>query len=298
MHQICNGFMDMPERNAPCPCGSGKKYKKCCLSRDYKARKLDSAPIPEKHFIAELRPDLDAAVDHLLARLESGAGRKVEREIKALLEKHPRYHQTNYLMGVYLAIVMEDPVGALPFFEKAVRILPPFAEAHYNLGEAARMTGDLTKAIMAYRAAVQYSLGDDEIAARARKQLAFMEKVLLKSGSFPSLDAYLANAKLFDDAFVCLANREFEQAIRLFNQVLSVQPDHVQSFGNLGLAYAGLGQRAKALECIDQALAPDPGYEPAMVNRRVIEQIREGEPSVPHATREVHYYADRLNQGR
>ncbi|MDP6373446.1 MAG: SEC-C metal-binding domain-containing protein, partial [Vicinamibacterales bacterium] len=22
------------ERNAPCPCGSGKKYKKCCLSKD------------------------------------------------------------------------------------------------------------------------------------------------------------------------------------------------------------------------------------------------------------------------
>lgn len=25
---------DAPGRNDPCPCGSGKKYKKCCLSRD------------------------------------------------------------------------------------------------------------------------------------------------------------------------------------------------------------------------------------------------------------------------
>jgi len=25
-------------RNAPCPCGSGKKYKKCCLSRQYEQR--------------------------------------------------------------------------------------------------------------------------------------------------------------------------------------------------------------------------------------------------------------------
>ncbi|MBU5428438.1 SEC-C domain-containing protein [Tissierella pigra] len=22
-------------RNDPCPCGSGKKYKKCCLGKDY-----------------------------------------------------------------------------------------------------------------------------------------------------------------------------------------------------------------------------------------------------------------------
>ena len=22
------------ERNAPCPCGSGKKYKKCCMTKD------------------------------------------------------------------------------------------------------------------------------------------------------------------------------------------------------------------------------------------------------------------------
>jgi hypothetical protein len=26
--------MGKPSRNAPCPCGSGKKYKKCCLPRD------------------------------------------------------------------------------------------------------------------------------------------------------------------------------------------------------------------------------------------------------------------------
>jgi hypothetical protein len=31
-------------RNAPCPCGSGKKYKKCCLSKDDAARKSARAP--------------------------------------------------------------------------------------------------------------------------------------------------------------------------------------------------------------------------------------------------------------
>jgi len=32
-------------RNAPCPCGSGKKYKKCCLSKEEDARKDARAPV-------------------------------------------------------------------------------------------------------------------------------------------------------------------------------------------------------------------------------------------------------------
>lgn len=34
-------------RNAPCPCGSGKKYKKCCLKSDEQSR------------LAERKTDLD-----------------------------------------------------------------------------------------------------------------------------------------------------------------------------------------------------------------------------------------------
>jgi SEC-C motif len=34
-------------RNDPCPCGSGKKYKKCCLDRDIEAGRTASAALPE-----------------------------------------------------------------------------------------------------------------------------------------------------------------------------------------------------------------------------------------------------------
>ena len=30
----------MTGRNDPCPCGSGKKYKKCCLKKDEEARRV------------------------------------------------------------------------------------------------------------------------------------------------------------------------------------------------------------------------------------------------------------------
>ncbi len=59
--------MNAVGRNEPCPCGSGKKYKKCCLDRDEAlARQTQPAALPviaEDDFIAELLPAVDKAVD-------------------------------------------------------------------------------------------------------------------------------------------------------------------------------------------------------------------------------------------
>jgi len=290
--------MSTPGRNDPCPCGSGKKYKKCCLPRVEAARPRVLAEDREEPYIAELRPDVDAEADRLLERLELGAGRAVEPEIKALLEEHPRYHMTQYAMGVYMAVVMKDPAGSIPFFEKAVQILPPFPQAHFNLGNSARMVADIPKAVAAYRAAVRYSGQRDGIAEMARKELRFIETTVLKGSPFRNLDAYLANAKLYEEAFELLNKRDFEKAVELFNRVLSENPRHVQSSGNLALAHAGLGRRAAAMECFERALALDPGYEPALFNRRVVERMREGEPFLPDSIQEIYYYADRLKQAR
>src|ERR1041385_5250232 len=98
-------------RNDPCPCGSGKKYKKCCLARD-EVQRAKHAPRDE-HFITELRPDVDEAVDRALQRLERGEGKQAESEIAQLLESFPNYHMTNYAMGVYQATVAKDSATAI-----------------------------------------------------------------------------------------------------------------------------------------------------------------------------------------
>ncbi len=297
-------------RNDPCPCGSGKKYKKCCLARDEAARLRDQAARlreeaaraqaatidGEKPFVAELRPDLDEKVDRLLQRLERGEGRAVGPAIEALLEKHPDYHMTHYAMGAYVGMVLDDPLASIPYFERAVEILPIFPEAHFNLGAAAMKAGDANKAVAGYRAAVRYSQKGGDIAEMAQEQLRFLEKALLEHSSFPTMEAYLANAKLFDEAYVRLSNQDFEKAAEMFNCVLSENPTHVQSFGNLALAYAGLGRRADAMECFDRALALDPKYEPAIVNRRVVARMREGEPFVPAGIQETYYYLEKLKR--
>src|SRR5262245_25896556 len=191
-------------RNDQCPCGSGRKYKQCCLPRQEAARPRSFEDQTDTPFIAELRPEVDEKVDQLLQRVQRGGDRQLEGEITALLHDYPRYHTTNFAMGVYLALAKKDAPGAMRFFEKAIEIFPPFPEAHFNLGNAARQACQIHKAVTAYRAAQRYSQKDDGIAEMAHEQLQWLEKVLLKTSPFLSLDAYLANAKLFDAAFELL----------------------------------------------------------------------------------------------
>ena len=57
----------------PARAAVGRSTKKCCLPRDEAARPRVVAEDHEEPFIAELRPDLDAAVDRVLERLDLGA---------------------------------------------------------------------------------------------------------------------------------------------------------------------------------------------------------------------------------
>ena len=51
--------MDKPGRNDPCPCGSGKKYKKCC---ELKAT-------PKKKFQAQILTNQPSAISSLFGRV-------------------------------------------------------------------------------------------------------------------------------------------------------------------------------------------------------------------------------------
>lgn len=178
-----------PEPYDPSPCGSGRKYKFCCRNQ--------TETVSEKPFIAEIRPDLDAKVDDLLRLLEAGASTAIESKIRSLWEAHPRFHTTNFAMGVYLLAIGNDPEVPLSSFEKAVEIVPPFPEAHFNLGAAAIKSADILRAVAAYLAAVKYS-HDDGIAEMGQRELRTLERIVLKDTQFKSLDDYLFNAKISD----------------------------------------------------------------------------------------------------
>jgi tetratricopeptide (TPR) repeat protein len=295
--------MSAIDRNGPCPCGSGRKYKKCCAWKDAAAREAQNRPTPaeetEKQFIAEIKPEVDAEVDRLLRRLERGERQSLREPLMALHKRYPGYHMTNYALGIYVGLVEDDPAGAIPLFEEAVRILPPFAEAYYNLGGAFTKACRIGPAVAAFRNAIRYSTRDDGgIAKMAQERIAALEKIFRKSSPSSTLDAYIQNERLFDQAFENLRKQRYAEAAEMFGRALQHNPNHVQTHGNLALCLAGLGRKAAALASLDRALELDPTYGPARINRKAIEAMTEGEPFVPGMFAETEYYREKFEAQR
>jgi tetratricopeptide (TPR) repeat protein len=70
---------------------------------------------------------------------------------------------------------------------------------------------------------------------------------------------------------------QWEQALAGFKEVLALNPNTHQAYGNMGICHGILGRRDEALAAIDKALEIEPDYEVALLNRVGIEDLKEGE---------------------
>ena len=99
--------MAKPGRNNPCPCGSGKKYKRCCLDKDVAAEleheRLAAAawrPIVDVNIVNRFDEfDTDDAEDELTANsnaavdlVDEGRLDEAEQVARHLLERFPDAH--------------------------------------------------------------------------------------------------------------------------------------------------------------------------------------------------------------
>lgn len=248
-----------------------------------------------KTFITEIIPDLDDQCDEALTLIEKGNIAQGEAVLEDLRRQHPNYHTVLYGIGVCHGMQgqMDEAISCL---ERAVEIFPAFAHAHYNLGSSYRQKLDLENAVKAYEAAIAADGSDGDVGHLARKRLDELDAIAKTSGV--SLSTHIRNRRIFDRGFLALQDRRFQVAIDLFAQVLATQKDHVQSYGNMGLAYAILGNRQKALECLDKAIELDPGYEPAIVNRLAVASLKEGEVLPDFDRRELNYYSEFKFRGK
>jgi tetratricopeptide (TPR) repeat protein len=72
-------------RNAPCPCGSGKKYKKCCLSRQDGKRQPF---IPTTQFVP-VYTDLDKLSNSVVDLIKQNKLDEAEAVSRKLLDEYP-----------------------------------------------------------------------------------------------------------------------------------------------------------------------------------------------------------------
>ena len=95
--------MAKPGRNDPCLCGSGKKYKRCCLERDEATAAVASTPFPVAKPTQPLGwiedDDLEEVSNSVIDLLAEGKLDQAERACHELRERYPGVHDWMERLG-------------------------------------------------------------------------------------------------------------------------------------------------------------------------------------------------------
>jgi protein O-GlcNAc transferase len=239
-------------RNDPCSCGSGKKYKNCCLGKTELHSVHSSAPTPSE-------------INQLEELFISGRFLELENFAHSLLNAYPYSGVVWKLFGLSLQVQGKEALFAL---RKAAELLPNDAEAHANLAAVLRASGQLDAAVASGRKALQIKPDFAEahnnlgVALKELGQLdnavaSYMRALEIKPDFievYNNLGGALKELGRIDDA-----NVSYRKAVEL-------NPDFAEAQNNLGLVLKDLGQFDGAEASFRRALEIKPDYADAYDN--------------------------------
>jgi len=244
-------------RNDPCPCGSGKKHKKCCQG------KLELSPsAPDS---VKVVAPLPAECSQLVALYNAGHHVELERRAHLLIEQYP---EDGFVWKVLGAALQAQGKNALAAMEKAAKLLPNDAEAHSNLGNALTRHGQLEDAVVSYRRALKIKPDYFEAhsnLSNALKDLGQLDDALASCRRALSIKPDLAAAhnnlgNILKDL------GQLDDAVASYRRALAIKPDYVEAHSNLGNVLREIGQLDDAVASYRRALAIKPDYAEAHSN--------------------------------
>jgi tetratricopeptide (TPR) repeat protein len=213
-------------RNDPCPCGSGKKYKKCCGQDESKGTaagvQIASVPSPT------VTP---VELSQLVALLSAGKHRELETQSRALTERDAKSGVAWKALGLSLIMQGKDALQAL---QTARKLLPDDAEICNCLGNALQGLGQLDEAVTNYRRALQ--IKPDFAQAHSNLSVALLD---------------------LDQA---------DAAVTASRRALQIKPDYAQAHNNLGNALHRLDRFDEAAASCRRALQLQPDFAEAHNN--------------------------------
>jgi len=237
-------------RNDPCPCGSGRKYKKCCR--------------PQSEDTARLRTLVSPGIDTLVERFNAQRYDAMEEGARALLAHEPQSGAAWKMLGIALA---RQGKNSLPAAERAAALLPADADAHNNFGLALQAAGQHARAVPAFRRAL---LLEPRFAEAALNLAATLQA----QGEFAAAAECCRRAIGLRPDFAAahhnlgLALGELErltEAIASYERAIALRPDLVEAHCNLGILARLAGDASRAGEACRVALSLDPQRVPAIL---------------------------------
>jgi len=251
--------MTAPSRNAPCPCGSGKKYKNCCLGKSAATQLASTQKILEQ--------SEDQLFQIALQHHQAGHWPQAENVYRHILQNNPDHPDALHLLGTLYHQTGNHEM-AVVFIGRAIRIDPSNPFFHDNLGTVYQALGKLDNAISCYQKALalepsytgaHFNLGNvlylqeqlDAAATCYQKALALQPDYV---------DAYIGLGNIFKDL------DKLDEAISCYQKALAFNPDYAEVHFNLGIIFQEQDKLNEAIECYRKALALRPDYAEAHFN--------------------------------
>jgi Tfp pilus assembly protein PilF len=237
-------------------------------------------------FLLKINPEVEEQVDKALSLLDQGNHETARQSMSSILSENPDNYLAHYGMGCVHA--QNDEINkAFDHFKISVDIFPYFSEGWHNMGAACQKLGNFPLALVCARKVLLYGHPEDQEHAFNKQFIGFMTESAAEDGL--TLDQYIENGFLFFDAFDSMERGNYETAKAGFLKVLSIDKNHIQSHGNLGLCYAFLGEKSLSIEHFDKALVIDPDYEVVIMNKARVSALAEGEKLSGKALSLDHY---------
>lgn len=231
-------------RNNPCPCGSGKKFKHCCMG----AHSAAARPV-----IA------DNAIGVAIELHRAGRLPEAERAYRAVLAREPEHADALHLLGL-IAHRAGNLAAAVALIERAITAQPSSPVPLNNLGTVLQDQGKLDEAQARYRQALALDPGYAEAYCNLANVLDALGRI---DDAITAYRRALALNPRFAEAHHNLANvqrrsGDHDGAIAGFRAALALRPDLVRAHVDLGQMLQQCDEAAAAIAAFGQALACTP----------------------------------------
>jgi tetratricopeptide (TPR) repeat protein len=116
-------------RNDPCPCGSGQKYKRCCLPRDEAAAAARTVAARSEAALPPDDDDLDQASNIVIDLIHADRLDEAEQAAQDLLARYPEVHDGLERLAM-VAAARGDRARAAEYYRRAADFVHARADCY------------------------------------------------------------------------------------------------------------------------------------------------------------------------
>lgn len=278
-------------RNDPCSCGSGKKYKQCCMAAD---EATNAQADKQKQ---QVQDQIATWLDQGMTLHRSGEIEAARKIYKQILQIKPEHADALHLYGV-TAHQLGNYVQAVQFIQQSLQINPRNFYALNNLGSALRESAQLSQALECFQQACKlkpdYAEAYSNI-GNVYKDMRRPDEAISAYRQASSLNMSLAEP-WNNLALIYQKRKELDLAIQCAERAVALQPNLAEIHNTLGNIYKDAGQIAQALNSYQSAVTLDPQHGNALHFIHVLNGQTSSQAPVSYVSKVFDDYAERFDQ--